>query len=239
MAYYGYGEYITVGEKKAMADASIQRLKKKHPNIQPVLIEGRSLVKSWWGKAWNKNLESYADFANRIQRGRSYVRNHAVVDLKISEGIVTGMVQGTRKQPYKIRIEIDPLTEKRWDRIAKLCNSRIESIEKLIQGKFPEEMKETFTDRQYGLFPTPKEIHFQCNCPDWAYMCKHIAAVLYGIGSRFDDDPLLFFHLRGVDVKQLIKKTIDEKVQNMLKNTGKKSCREINLEKIDDLFGLS
>jgi uncharacterized Zn finger protein len=143
MSYYGYGEYISIGEKKDMADAAIQRLKKKHPDIQPVIIEGRSLAKSWWGKAWNQNLESYADYTNRIQRGRSYVRNHAVVDLKITQGTVTGMVQGTRKKPYKIQIDMDPLSDERWERIGKLCNSRIESIEKLIGGKFPEELKET------------------------------------------------------------------------------------------------
>jgi len=238
MSYFEYGEYVSVSEKKAMADASIEKLKKKNPDIQPILIEGRALVKNWWGKAWNKNLESYADYTNRIKRGRSYVRNHAVVDLKIDKGMVTGMVQGSRKKPYKIKINIDPLSDKRWEQIGKLCNSRIESIEKLIQGKFPEELKETFTDRKYGLFPSPKEIHFQCSCPDWATMCKHIAAVLYGIGSRLDNDPLLFFLLRGVDVKHLIKKTVDEKVNTMLKNTNIKSGREINSDKIQDIFGL-
>lgn len=238
MSYYGFGEYISVGEKKAMADAAIQRLKKKHPDIQPILIEGRALAKSWWGKAWNQNLESYADYINRIKRGRSYVRNHAVVDLKIDKGKVTGMVQGSRKKPYKVQIDFDPLSDERWEQIGKLCNSRIESIEKLIKGKFPEELKETFTDRKYGLFPSPKEIHFQCSCPDWAYMCKHIAAILYGIGSRLDDDPLLFFRLRDVDVKQLIKKTMDEKVHNMLKNTNRKSNREIDSEQIQDIFSL-
>jgi len=238
MSYFEFGEYVSVSEKKAMADASIEKLKKKNPDIQPILIEGRALVKNWWGKAWNKNLESYADYTNRIKRGRSYVRNHAVVDLKIDKGMVTGMVQGSRKKPYKIKINIDPLSDKRWEQIGKLCNSRIESIEKLIQGKFPEELKETFTDRKYGLFPSPKEIHFQCSCPDWATMCKHIAAVLYGIGSRLDDDPLMFFQLRGVDVQQLIKKTMDEKVHNMLKNTSRKSNRELNAEQIQDIFGL-
>ncbi|MFW6263512.1 MAG: SWIM zinc finger family protein [Thermotogota bacterium] len=238
MSYFEYGEYVSVSEKKAMADASIEKLKKKHPDIQPVIIEGRALAKSWWGKAWNQNLESYADYTNRIKRGRNYVRNHAVVDLKIAQGKVTGMVQGSRKKPYKIQIDIDPLSDERWTCIGKLCNNRIESVEKLIQGKFPEELNETFTDRQYGLFPSPKEIHFKCSCPDWAYMCKHIAAVLYGIGSRLDNDPLLFFLLRGVDVKLLIKKTMDEKVNTMLKNTNKKSSREINSDKIQDIFGL-
>src|SRR5260370_37407973 len=55
-----------------------------------------------------------------------------------------------------------------------------------------------------GLFPSPREIKLSCSCPDWAEMCKHVAAVLYGIGTRLDQQPELLFRLHGVDEKELI-----------------------------------
>jgi len=238
MGYYRSYKYETVDEKRAKAEASLKQLKKKKQDIEPVVIEGRTLVKNWWGKSWNKNLESYADYSNRIGRGRSYVRNGAVLDLKITQGSVHALVQGSRKNPYKVIIEIDTLNSDNWKRITRLCNNRVASMETLINGKFPIELQEIFTDKRFGLFPSPDEINFECNCPDWAYMCKHVAAVLYGIGSRLDKDPLLFFELRGVDGKALIKKTMESKLKSMLKNASKKSHREIEDKDIGDIFGL-
>ncbi len=237
-AYYRSYNYQTVDERKAKADQAIKRLKKKNPDIEPVIIEGRKLAKNWWGKSWNKNLESYADFSNRIGRGRSYVRNRAVLDLKIYKGTIDALVQGSRKKPYDVTIEISTLSRDKWEQITTLCNNRVPSMETLIHGKFPVELKELFTDKKFGLFPSPDEITFECSCPDWAYMCKHVAAVLYGIGSRLDNNPLLFFELRGVDGKALIKKTMDDKLKSMLKNASKKSHREIDEKDLSDIFGL-
>ena len=238
MSHYGFPEYVSVVEKKAKAARALDKLIKKNPDIEPVIIEGRTLVKTWWGKAWNQNLESYADYSNRISRGRSYVRNNAVLDLKISKGIVMAMVQGSRAKPYVVKIQIDTLSSQKWDHVTELCNHRIDSLEQLVEGKFPKELDVLFTDKKYGLFPAPKEIHFTCNCPDWAIMCKHVAAVLYGIGTRLDAFPMLFFELRDIDGQELVKKSMERKLKNMLKNAGKKSKREIAAEDVLDIFGL-
>ncbi len=238
MSYYEFYSYQSVGMLKDKADKAIEKLRKKNPDIEPVIIEGRVLAKSWWGKAWNHNLESYADYRNRIARGRRYVRNHAVMDLKISKGCVSGLVQGSGNKPYKIQILIDTLPQKKWDRVTGLCHNQIASLDKLIDGKFPMELQELFTDKKYGLFPSPKEIKFDCSCPDWASMCKHVAAILYGIGSRLDSDPMLFFELRNVDGRALVRKSIDAKIESMLKNASKKSGREIDEKNVYDLFGL-
>lgn len=238
MAYYGFEEYISVAQKKAKAMKALEKLKKKNPEIDPIIIDGRALARCWWGKAWNLNLESYADYKNRIARGKSYVRNNAVLDLKISKGQVEAKVQGSGSKPYTVKIRIDALSSQRWDQVTALCNHRIDSLEQLIQGKFPKELEVLFTERKYGMFPSPKEIHFDCSCPDWASMCKHVAAVLYGIGARLDVNPLLFFELRGLDGRELIRKSMERKVESMLKNAGKKSKREIPNEDIADLFGL-
>lgn len=238
MSYYGYPEYITVAEKKAKAERSLKKLQKSHPDIKPVILEGRTLAKSWWGKAWNLNLESYADYRNRIDRGKSYLRCNAVLDLRISPGTVVAKVQGSRAKPYDTVIRIDTLGTIKWREISELCNHRIDTLEQLIEGKFPKELEILFTDKWYSMFPSPKEIHFDCSCPDYASMCKHVAAVLYGIGARLDENPLLFFELRDIDGQELIRKSMEQRIESMLKNAGRKSKRGIAAKDIPGIFGL-
>ncbi|HZJ68709.1 MAG TPA: hypothetical protein VFD28_01710 [Candidatus Eisenbacteria bacterium] len=238
MSNYGYPKYQSVAEKKEKARKSLVKLKKKNPDIEPIIIEGTKLAKSWWGKSWNENLESYADYENRITRGKSYVRNNAVLDLKISKGIIEAKVQGSRAKPYDVEIQIEPLSSEKWEQVTELCNHRIDSLEQLIEGKFPKELEVLFTDRKYGMFPSPEEIYFDCSCPDWASMCKHVAATLYGIGARLDINPMLFFELRDLDGQKLIRKSMDQKLESMMKNAGKKSKREIPDKDISDIFGL-
>lgn len=236
MSYYP--SYVSVEEKRAKADRQLKKLQKKHKDLEPIILEGRTIASSWWGKAWNRNLESYADYANRISRGKSYVRNHAVLDLKIRRGEVTALVQGSSSRPYHVEIRIDTLTPEQWRRITELCNRRIDSMEELLSGKFPKELEQLFQEQSYGLFPSPKQIHFDCSCPDYAYMCKHVAAALYGIGARLDKDPLLFFTLRDADVTDLIRLSLERRMESMLKNAGKKTDRVVPEDQVAELFGI-
>ncbi|WP_129596215.1 SWIM zinc finger family protein [Anaerophilus nitritogenes] len=238
MSFYGFGEYITVAKKKENAQKSIEKLRKKNPNISPVIINGNAIAKKWWGKAWNTNLESYADLKNRIGRGRSYVRHGAVLDLQIKTGQVEALVQGSSSKPYSVLIQIDELDQGKWTRVIEICNHRIDTMETLIAGEFPKEFDELFKESKNGLFPSLKEIHFQCSCPDSAVVCKHIAAVLYGIGARLDNDPILFFKLRNIDFESLLKKSIEEKMKSMLQNADKNSKRVIDEDEVFDLFGI-
>ena len=235
---WGYFEYVPVAQKKANAQKALAKLKKKNPDIRPVVIAGNKIAKTWWGTAWNKNLESYADYANRIDRGRAYVRNGFVLDLQIGTEAVTAVVAGSGRTPYNIEINIKALSRAKWDKITKICGRSIANIDQLVQGKFPKELETLFTQKGDGLFPSPKEIDFSCDCPDWASMCKHVAAVLYGIGARLDDDPTLFFKLRNIEIEALLKKSIDEKMDSMLKNSGKKTPRVIKDANLHDLFGV-
>jgi len=234
--YYNFG-YKPKAKRKDPA-TQLAKMRKKDPDISPIVIEGRKIAQTWWGMAWNKNLESYADYSNRIGRGRSYVINGAVIDLRITPGAATALVQGSQSAPYRIDIKIDPLSQKTWAAITKKCSHKLSSVEELVSGKFPEEFAEMFTSKGDGLFPSPKEIHFNCSCPDWASMCKHVAASLYGIGARFDQDPTLFFLLRNIDFKELLKKSVDEKMRNMLKNANKVTTRVITDIDTQVLFGV-
>ena len=239
MAYYDdYPPYVPVAVKKEKAKKQLEKLKKKNPDVTPVIIQGRSIATTWWGKAWNKNLEMYADYSNRIGRGRSYVRNGAVLDLKLEKGLARALVQGSRSKPYKIEIKVSPLAPDKWENILNLCRHKIDSLAELVEGKFPRELAELFTAGGDGLFPTAQEINFNCSCPDWADMCKHITAALYSIGARFDEDPTLFFKLRNIEFDRLLKKTIEQKMQSLLENAGKKSSRVLADADVAALFGV-
>jgi uncharacterized Zn finger protein len=239
MSYnYGFPKYVPVAERRMNAQKTINTLKKKNPNLQPVVIDGGKIAKTWWGKAWNDNLERYSDYENRIGRGRSYLRNGAVLDLQITSGKISALVQGSRAKPYDVTVIIKPLAEDIWKKIIHACEGKLDSIQELMEGKFPKALADTFTAQGKGLFPAPKEISFDCSCPDWAVMCKHVAAVLYGVGARLDHDPALFFHLRQVNVDQLISETITQKSQTMLKKSALKSNRVIDDADISALFGI-
>lgn len=238
MSFYGYGEYVTVEERKNKARKAVEKLKKKNKDITPIVIEGRNIAKTWWGKAWNKNLESYSDYSNRIERGRSYVRNGSVLDLKIDKGIVRALVLGSRAKPYEVDVKIQKINDDLWKKIIKSCEGKIESLQELIDGKFPKALSELFTAKGSGLFPSPKEISFSCSCPDWASMCKHVAAVLYGIGARLDESPEMFFSLRDVNIEDLISKAIQGKTKAMLAKSELKSRRILEDGDITSLFGV-
>ncbi|MBZ9624153.1 hypothetical protein G9F71_014975 [Clostridium sp. FP2] len=239
MSYYGgFPAYVPVAERKERAEESVKKLKKKNPDISPVVITGKTIAKTWWGKSWNKNLESYADYANRIARGRSYVKNGAVLDLKITKGNINALVQGSGSKPYKLDINIKALPKNIWEDIINQCLGKIESIEELIEGKFPKALADLFTSKGNGLFPAPSEIDLKCNCPDWANMCKHVAAVLYGVGAKLDDEPELFFILRQVNINDLISEAINKKTQNLLEKSKAKGRRVIDETDIFDMFGI-
>jgi len=239
MGYWShYPPYVTVAEKRAKAAGKLKQLKKKNPGIKPILLEGRSIVKTWWGKSWNLNLERYADYSNRIGRGRSYVRHGAVLDLQIDSGKVESMVQGTRSKPYSVSIRIKTVSKKVWQDIKAACEGKLDSMQELLAGKFPKALSEIFTARGKGLFPSPKEIEFSCSCPDWAYMCKHVAATLYGIGARLDEDPGLFFKLRKVKMKGLITQAVEDETHKLLKKAKKQTKRVIAESDLGDVFGI-
>ena len=239
MGYWGYyPRYVSVAEKKARAAAQMAKLKKKNPDISPVVITGSAIAKTWWGKSWNINLERYADYSNRIGRGRSYVRHGAVLDLQILPGEIRSLVQGSTSKPYEVSIKIKGIEKKIWNTIQKKCQGQLDSMSELIEGRFPKALKEIFMEKGAGLFPAPDEIGLYCSCPDWASMCKHVAATLYGIGARLDADPMLFFTLRQVNVDDLITAALTDKTRQLLDKTEQKSDRVMEGADLSDVFGI-
>lgn len=238
MGYWNYPRYVSVAEKRAKAEKKLKQLKKKNPHINPIVIEGSALACTWWGKAWNRNLESYADYSNRIGRGRSYVRHGAVLDLQIGSGKVEALVQGSLSTPYSVTVQIKAMGKENWKEMKAASEGKLDSLQELLAGKFPKALGEVFTTQGKGLFPSPKEIDFKCSCPDWASMCKHVAATLYGIGARFDQDPGLFFTLRQVKMKDLVSEAVEGKTRELLKKAGKKTARVIADSDLADVFGI-
>jgi uncharacterized Zn finger protein len=200
--YFGWQPYVPVAERRRQAEKKVAQLKKKGQPITPVTIEGRTIARSFWGKSWCTNLERYSDFESRLPRGRTYVRNGSVVDLQIGRGEVTALVAGS--ELYKIKISIAPVKPDGWKAICRDCAGSVSSLVELLQGRIAKSVMDRVCREGDGLFPAPKDIKLSCSCPDWASMCKHVAATLYGVGARLDSRPELLFALRGVDHNELM-----------------------------------
>jgi uncharacterized Zn finger protein len=194
--------YVSVGERRAKAERAAKKLSKKGAPLSPVVVEGRKIASTFWGKAWCDNLESYRDYENRLERGRSYVRNGLVIDLQVSPHTVTATVCGS--SVYAVKIDIKEVPKPQWKSICTDCAGGIDSLVELLQGRFSKGVMERICRQGVGLFPKPSEIKFSCSCPDYASMCKHVAAALLGVGTRLDARPELLFRLRGVDEHDLV-----------------------------------
>jgi uncharacterized Zn finger protein len=200
--YHSWPRYVNVAQRHQKAQRKIKALAKKAHICQPVIIEGRSIARTFWGKSWCENLEACSDYANRLVRGRTYVRSGAVIDLQIAAGKISALVSGSTI--YQVDIVVHALDRALWQDILKDCSGQLSSLVELLQGRFSNAVMEVVTRRDKGLFPNPRQIDFHCSCPDAAAMCKHIAATLYGVGSRLDAQPDLLFLLREVDPQELL-----------------------------------
>ena len=231
--YDDYPRYIPVAERQANAVAKMKKLRKQGYDIEPIeAFRGLKIAKSFWGHAWCRHLESYSDYENRLPRGRTYVRNGSVCHLEINSGSIEAFVSGS--ELYKIKIKIDKLPESKWSALKKRCAGKIGSLLELLQGKLSDEVMTIVTDGNAGLFPSPKEIHLDCNCPDYADLCKHLASVLYGIGVRLDEQPELLFLLRGVDHNELIETDLSQSLAPS--QTSKR--RRIASGDLSNIFGV-
>ena len=233
MYYYDWRPYVSVAERRRKAERHLQKLLKKGRAVSPVVLKGRAIAKTFWGKAWCDNLERYSDFENRLPRGRTYVRNGSVIDLQIAPGEVNALVSGS--EVYRVVVNVSPLRKARWTSICTDCAGAIDSLVELLQGRFSKGVMERLCQQRTGLFPQPSEIEFSCSCPDWASMCKHVAAVFYSIGARLDEQPELLFKLRKVDEKDLLARAGKGLP---LSKKGLASQRILASDGLAELFGL-
>ena len=235
MGWYSYDNwrpYVSAAERRRRAAKKIDKMRKDGHNVSPIKIVGRKIAATFWGEAWCKNLEAYSDYSNRLPRGRTYVRNGSVIDLQIEVGRVHAIVSGS--EIYKVAIEIKPLAKKRWADIKGQCAGRIDSLIELLRGSISKGVMEIVTRKGEGLFPSPREISLRCSCPDWATMCKHVAATLYGVGARLDHEPELLFTLRGVDPTEMVEVAVDQP------STIRKSrmSRVLKTDELSSVFGV-
>jgi uncharacterized Zn finger protein len=231
--YYGFKPYVPVAARRASAMLELAKLKKKGRQTSPVVIEGRKIATTFWGEAWCDNLERYSDFANRLPRGRTYARNGSVVDLQIEPGSVTALVIGSTM--YQVKVTVARVSRAQWRAVCTDCAGAIDSVVELLQGRLSKGVMTRLCEEQKGLFPSPRDIVFTCSCPDWASMCKHVAAVLYGIGARLDHQPELLFALRRVDQQDLIAKAGS---QLSTKHRGPAAGKRLEGDDLSEMFGI-
>lgn len=229
---YNWKPYVPVAKRREDAKRLAAKLISAGHTLSPITA-GRRIATTFWGQAWCQNLERYSDFANRLSRGRTYLRNGFVIDLRIEPGSVIARVMGSSL--YDIKLTIKAVPPQQWQQVAGDCARSIDSLVELLQGRFASAVMERIARPGTGLFPTPTEITFTCSCPDAATLCKHVAATLYGIGARLDQEPELLFHLRGVDAKELIAKA-GEATPPARKAVS--SNRILDASKLTDVFGI-
>ena len=230
---YGWPAYVSVAERRAKAEKAAAKAKKADAVLTPIAPFRGALAKTFWGKAWCDNLANNSDYANRLPRGSSYVRNGSVIDLQVAPGEVRAQVMGSSL--YQVSVSVTAVPEKQWKTISTDCSGSIDSLVELLQGKLSAAVMARICKPGTGLFPSPKEITFDCDCPDYASMCKHVAAVLYGIGTRLDQQPEVLFSLRRVDAKDLV-----QQAEVGLKPSGKRVAPSKVLDDalLGDVFGI-
>ena len=229
-----WGPYVPVAERRARAERELaKQAKRTGETPSPVRIEGKAIVTTFWGKAWCENLERYSDFANRLPRGRTYVRNGSVLDLRIEPGAVRARVAG--QSLYTIDIQVRRLAAARWRSLKRECTGKIGSLVGLLRGQLSADVLALLARPRTGLFPEPADLSMDCSCPDWAGMCKHIAASLYGVGARLDAQPELFFALREVDQAELISAAAETAV---VPARRARKVKEIAPDQLGAVFGI-
>ncbi|MGH7211817.1 MAG: hypothetical protein ACREF1_10200, partial [Acetobacteraceae bacterium] len=231
--YQEWAPYVPVAERRRKAERAVQKLRRAGDPVAPVAIAGRVIATTFWGRAWCDNMESYRDYESRLPRGRTYVRNGSVVDLQIASGRITALVSGS--ELYRVAITIKETAKTHWRTICADCTGAIDSLVELLQGRFSKAIMERLCRQEGGLFPRPSDIRFSCSCPDHASMCKHVAAVLYGVGARLDHKPELLFRLRAVDETDLVAR-ID--TGPSLSKKGLAADKALQADDISALFGL-
>src|SRR5713101_6192514 len=234
MYYERWRPYVPVAKRRAQAAREAAKRAKKGQTVSPVVIGGRTIAKTFWGKAWCDNLERYSDYSNRLPRGRTYVRNGSVVDLRIAPGAVTALVSGS--ELYDIEVKVVAVPKARWTAVCKDCAGAIDSLVELLQGRFSKGVMERICQQRSGLFPSPPEITLSCSCPDWASMCKHVAAALYGTGARLDETPELLFTLRKVDHLALVASAARPRGVNGL--SKEVQGRVLDASRVASVFGI-
>jgi uncharacterized Zn finger protein len=227
---YGWAPRKTAASRRADAARAIARAARSGKPMSPVVIDGRTIARTFWGKSWCDNLERYRDFAYRLERGRSYVRSGSVIDLRIAAGSISAKVSGSRI--YDVAIAIETVEKAAWKAIQRDCASAIGSRLDLLAGRLSEAVMARLCADGTGLFPVPTAIRFTCSCPDWATMCKHVAATMYGIGARLDAAPELLFVLRGVSPDDLHAAALSEVP------AAPRSARVLSNDGLASLFGI-
>ena len=234
MRYYDdWKPYVSVASRRQSAAKAAAKAAKSGLELEPVANFRGAIAKTFWGKSWCQNLERYSDFSNRLPRGRSYVRNGSVIDLKIGAGEVKAQVMGSSL--YRVIVRVQPVPPQHWQKLCNDCAGSIDSLVEMLQGRLSDAVMDHICKPGTGLFPAPKELSFDCSCPDYATMCKHVAAVLYGVGNRLDHKPELLFELRHVQASDLIAQAGSELAQPGPRTKSKKVLREASLA---DMFGI-
>lgn len=231
-----HSRYNLDSRLKAKFKRKLVNLQKKNPKINPYTLTTKALAINWWAKAWNANLKNYTFNNVRLEKGKLNLRCGALADLQIKSGQVKAIILGSKIEPYNVKITFEPIPEANWLKIQKLYDGHLESFEKILENNFPKNMSDIYTSKPLGLFPSKKQISFNCDCSTRVNICKHTAVALYTLGAMIDNDIQLLFKLRGVSAIDLISRSIHAERKSILKKARTKSASALNDTDLSNIF---
>ena len=202
---------LSLSERRKLSEKEKKRLMEEGIDLNPLEVKPREkITKKFWGKLWYQYLSAFEDLDYRLLEGRKLVSANSLLNLVTEELSLKGLVFD--QDSYQVQIKFEPLSEEQKNTFSSEVTENVGSLLSLLEGKFSDEMCERITEESSGLFPSLGEIHFDCPCMDYADLCKHSAACLIGLAKRFDENPDLFFKLRGLSPEDLLTQEKGEKL---------------------------
>ena len=163
-------------------------------------MASRPITKTWWGEKWLDALKG-VDYANRIGRGKTYANTGRVYDIIINDNLALAKVKGNYQSFYNVSVEFKQFSQSEKNTIIKAIYENPTVMSALLNRKLPREVYDLLKSQNVNVFPTShRDLNTDCNCPDYATICKHIAGLVYMIALEIDKDPFLIFKLRGLDL---------------------------------------
>ncbi|MCH7411067.1 SNF2-related protein [Belliella sp. DSM 111904] len=181
--------------------------------------------KTWWGQKWLQALNNI-DYSNRLPRGASYARKGAVKQINIKDNRIQAKVIGSRPSPYKVDIILPPFFDPQLSDFIDSITEKPLIISKLLNRELDPELLDMAEKAGLKVFPEQwTDFKMQCNCPDWAVPCKHLASVIYKTSAEIDNNPFLVFELHLLNL-----------IEELHKRGFTFSTKTIEIPKLKELY---
>ena len=166
---------------------------------------------SRWSQRWRETLATDATAERRLAQGHAWDRSGRVTQVRLSDGLLQGRVQGSAATPFAVSARVGQFDDSDWARVYDVLKSQVRHHAHLLAGQAPDGLEDQLADQGLDLLPTTAELDTDCPCGDSVWPCVHVAAVWEAAGSRLQSDPFMVFQLRGRGRQQLMADLADQR----------------------------